>query len=219
MSDPIAPTTTPAAPADVPGASAPANPVVAPGSPASAPDTTLLGGTIPPADDKAKAGTPTPSVPEKYDLKLPEGSIFDPAALEGISAFARELNLSNEATQKLVERDSQMLESFAEYYEKEVKTAHQERVAQWAKDVRSDKELGGEKFAETTFLADKALRMFATPAFKQVLNETGFGNHPELVRIFVKIGKAISEDSFTTRGGGDNPVAGDVAKTMFPSMN
>ncbi len=212
MTDPLAPNATPATPA--PAASG--DPAV-PATPAPATDPTLLGGAIPAADPKA--GDPAPSAPEKYDLKLPEGSIFDPAALEGISAFARELNLSNEATQKLVERDSQMLESFAEYYENEVKVAHQERVAQWAKDVRNDKELGGEKFTETSFLADKAMRMFATPEFKKVLNETGFGNHPELVRIFSKIGRAISEDAFTTRGAGDSPGPGDPAKTMFPSMN
>ena len=61
--------------------------------------------------------------------------------------------------------------------------------------------------------------MFATPALKAALNETGFGNHPELVRLFVKIGKSLSEDSFTTKGAGEQHAKTDTAKTLFPTLN
>lgn len=179
--------------------------------------TTLLGGTA--TESATKTDDAGKTAPEKYDLKLPENTLFDAAALEGIEAFAKDLGLAQEAAQKLLERDSQMLDQFATHVDAVVKAEHAERVAGWEQAVRTDKELGGEKFAETQFLADKAVRMFATPEFKQALNETGFGNHPELVRLFVKIGKAISEDSFTTKGAGETHQAADVAKTMFPTMN
>lgn len=180
------------------------------------------------AADKAAADkTADPAAAEKaiadkaadYKLTLPEKTLFDAAALEGITAFAKDLGLSAEAAQKLVERDSQMLDKFAEHVDAVVKAEHAERVEGWKKAVETDKELGGEKFKETAYLADKALRMFATPEFKKALNETGFGNHPELVRVFTKIGKSISEDSFTTKGVGDAPAKTDPAKTLYPTMN
>ena len=209
---------------------APAAPAAAPAAPAPAADTTLLGGDpaapaapAPEAAKPAEAPKPAeaakPAEPAKFDLKLPEDSIFDAAALEGIAAFARELDLSPEAAQKLVERDSKMLDSFAEHIEKQVAEEHKERVANWAKETKESKDLGGEKYAETTLLAGKAMQMFATPELKKALNETGFGNHPDLVRLFVKIGKSLSEDSFTTKGAGEQHAKTDTAKTLFPTLN
>lgn len=207
-------TVAPAAPESgvpaTPATGAPATPDLttpAAGAPATPDPGTLLGGEA-----------PAPVVPEKYELKLPESTMFDAAALEGIGAFAKDLGLSSEAAQKLVERDSKMLDNFAEHVETLAETEHKERVATWRQSVEKDPELGGEKFKETQFLADKAVRMFTTPELKQALNETGLGNHPELVRMFVKIGKAISEDSFTTKGT-EQQASADVAQTMFPTMN
>lgn len=193
-----------------PAAGAPATPdptTPATGAQAAPDPGTLLGGE-----------PPTPVVPEKYELKLPDSTMFDAAALEGIGAFAKDLGLSSEAAQKLVERDSKMLDDFAEHVETLAEAEHKERVSTWRQAVETDPELGGEKFKETQFLADKAVRMFATPELKQALNDTGLGNHLELVRMFMKIGKAISEDSFTTKGSEQHAPA-DVAKTMFPNMN
>lgn len=203
-------------------------------TPAAAPaaDATLLGGlgaapsgeaqpgdTPPAAASDAKPGDAKPAAPGDYQLQLPETSLFDAAALEGIATFARELDLSPEAAQKLVERDSRMLEQFADHIDATIAAEHKERVANWAKETKESKDLGGEKYAETEFLAGKALGMFATPELRAALNDTGFGNHPEIVRLFVKIGKAISEDSFTTKGAGEQVAPTDVAKTMFPTMN
>ena len=227
MTDTAAPAASAAAPA------APAAPAAAPAAPAAdatllggaavAPDAgaTLLGGAVAPAapvDEAKPAGAPKPGEPVKYDLKLPKDSLFDAAAIEGIAAFARELDLSPEAAQKLVERDSRMLDSFAAHIEQQFAEEHKERVANWKKEVKESKDLGGEKYAETEFYAGKAVRMFATPELKAALNETGFGNHPELVRLFVKIGKSLSEDSFTTKGAEPRPKT-DLAKTLFPTMN
>lgn len=194
----------------------------------AAPETTILGGPSPtestdttaaPAEGAEGAKPADTGAPEKYELKLPGESLFDAAALEGIGTFARDLGLSAEAAQKLVERDSRMLDQFADHIDKIVQAEHKERVADWAKNSREDKELGGDKFSETTFLADKAMRMFASPELKKALNETGFGNHPELLRLFVKIGRTVTEDTFNATGADNSGAPADIAKTMFPTMN
>lgn len=51
---------------------------------------------------------------------------------------------------------------------------------------------------------------FGSPELKQYLNETGLGNHPELVRIFANIGKAMSEDGLVTGNSGGVKSAADV---------
>jgi hypothetical protein len=205
---------------------APGTPAAAPAAPAAAPSGIEALGLDPnapaPPVDPSKPAVADPAKPADaaaYTLKLPDDSLFEATALEGIGAFARDLGLSGEGAQKLVERDSKMLEQFADHFAKGVTEEHNAMVAKWAQDMKVDKELGGEKYAETLFLADKSMRMFATPEFRAALKETGFGSHPELMRVFVNIGRAIAEDSFTTKGAGDVPQPVDAAKTLFPTMN
>lgn len=172
-----------------------------------------------PKTTETKPTEAKPAAATDYKLQLPEASLFDAAALEGIAAFARELALSPEAAQRLVERDSRMLEQFSDHVDSLIAGEHKERVENWAKETKESPDLGGAKYAETLVLAGKAMSQFATPALRAALKETGFGNHPEVVRLFVAIGKAVSEDSFTTKGAEEAGSQADVAKTMFPTMN
>jgi len=66
-------------------------------------------------------------------------------------------------------------------------------------------------------VARKALETFGTPELRDVLNMTGMGNHPEVIRAFYKAGKAISEDRFVQ--GNPRGAEPDMAKRMFPTMN
>lgn len=202
----------PGTPDPAPGAPPPA------AAPAAAPATILgAGGDAPPAPGAA----PPPAaalVPEKYDLKLPEDTLFDPAALEGIGAFARDLGLTQEEAQKLVERDNALLGEFTKHIDTVRQTAWADQVKQWADTVQADPELGGANFQQTKFYADKFMRTFATPAFREAVEKTGFGNHPELVRVIAKAGRMLGEDQPPTSGGGDGTHK-DPAKILFPSMN
>jgi hypothetical protein len=53
--------------------------------------------------------------------------------------------------------------------------------------------------------AAKALDLLGFPKgspLRVALNESGFGNHPEMIRLMAKVGKAIGEDSgFCPRSG------------------
>src|SRR5688572_20896218 len=53
-----------------------------------------------------------PVVPEKYDLKLPEGSLLEAAQMEKISAYAKEKGLSNEQAQELLERENDAVSGY-----------------------------------------------------------------------------------------------------------
>ena len=58
----------------------------------------------------------------------------------------------------------------------------------------------------------KAIETFGTPELRSLLDSTGMGNHPEVVRLALKIGKAISEDTIvrgrnTPSGGAKDPAS------------
>lgn len=151
-----------------------------------------------------------PAVPESYDLKMPEGVELDKAAADEFTAIAKELKLDQATAQKLADVAAKQAQRQAE--------GHAKLVESWVEQVKTDKDIGGDKLNENLAVARKALESFGTPELKDVLNSTGFGNHPEVIRAFYKIGKAISEDRFVA-GSPKSGASNDPAKKLFPNMN
>lgn len=166
----------------------------------------------PPAAQGEQATDPkadTPTVPETYELKMPEGIELDAAAADEFKAIAKELKLSASDAQKVADVGAKMAQRQTE--------AHAKLVASWTEMTKVDKEVGGDKLPENLAIAKKALDTFGTPELRDVLNMTGLGNHPEVIRAFYKAGKAISEDRFVQ--GAPKAPETDMAKRLFPSMN
>ena len=135
--------------------------------------------------------------PESYEFKAPEGTQFDDAVLGAFSEVAKELNLPQDQAQKVLDKMAPVIAA---------RQAEQFQAArtEWAEAAKTDKEFGGEKLTENLGTAKKALDALATPELRTLLEESGLGNHPEVIRVFYRAGKAISEDRF---------VAGQAGKT------
>lgn len=137
--------------------------------------------------------------PEEYaDFSLPDGYTLDAELGGELKTIAKELNLTQEQAQKLADLGAKQSQKFQSAQAEQLKAAKET----WAGEAKADKEFGGDKFGENIAVAKKALDTFGNDALKTMLNETGLGNHPEVIRFFVKAGQSISEDRF---------VAGDRA--------
>lgn len=148
-----------------------------------------------PADKPDDKEQKPEGAPEKYEFKPAEGQELDTAALEQFEPIARELNLTNEQAQKMVDLYGTKIMPMVQQQQAE---AWQKTTEQWAADVKADKEIGGDKLTGNLSAAQRALAQFGTPELKEYLEGTGLGNHPELVKAFVKVGKAMSEDGMVT---------------------
>lgn len=126
-----------------------------------------------------------------YEFQLPEGVQFADGEVDEFKAVAKELKLPKDQAQKLVDIATKREQSRAAEF--------QATVSGWAETTQNDKELGK---PENLALALKAVETFGSPELKTILNSSGLGNHPEVVRAFLKIGRAISEDSITGKGNG-----------------
>ena len=171
-------------------------------------------GAEPSGDDKPAAeGKPDGSqeqkqegAPEKYEFSAGDGVELDSAALADFEPVARELNLTNEQAQKLVDAYPKILEGVQQRQTE----AWQAQTEEWAAKVKADKEIGGDKLTANIGVAQRALDQFGTPELKEYLNATGLGNHPDLVKTFVKIGKAMSEDGMVSGGNTGQRSAAEV---------
>jgi len=165
------------------------------------------------ADGKADADKDE-GAPEEYaEFKLPEGVELDKEQLEAFSPVAKELNLTQEKAQQLVDFYTQALKG---QFDKQGE-AWKETTDKWVAATKNDKEFGGIDFDKNLGFARKAIDEFGSQELIEALNFSGMGNHPAVVRAFWKIGKAMAEDGFVSGGNKNKPT--DPAKILYPDMN
>lgn len=181
------------APTAAPAADAPAA-TDAPPAPAAAADPVVDAAAAPAAEGAAPAAPEAakPVVPETYEFKAPEGVEFDADVLGELTTFAKETGLTQEAAQKVADLGVKQMQKFRQTYEAHVA----ETVEGWKQASVSDKEFGGANLQANLAIAKQALETFATPEDRAFLAESGLGNHPAIIRMLYRAGKAISEDGF-----------------------
>lgn len=125
-----------------------------------------------------------------YDLKLPKDSVLDSVALEEISQYAKGKGYTQEQAQELVNRENDAVLDYQQR-QNEVLAA---KKKEWYDQVISDKEIGGESFNQNIEYAHRVLQKYMPKEIIDFLDSSGLGNHPELVKGFVRIGKAMQPD-------------------------
>lgn len=68
----------------------------------------------------------------------------------------------------------------------------------WAGDLRKDAEFGGEKYDANVATAVKGLEAVGSPELRKMLDETGLGSHPDVVRAFWKVGQMVADTAVVT---------------------
>lgn len=70
------------------------------------------------------------------------------------------------------------------------------QVEQWRQDVAADPELGGDKLAASVARAQLALDRFDSDGqIGRLLEQSGYGNHPAIIRFFNRMADGLMEDS------------------------
>jgi hypothetical protein len=167
---------------------------------------------------KPNAGA-EPVIPEKYEIKPPEGMTVDQGLLDAVTPVFKELKLTQEGAQKLAD-------AYAPHVAKVVEQAQTQAVGEFNKMVDGWKtetinilsKDGGKPEVELAHAA-RFIAKFGGTELQQVLNDTGLGNHPVLVKAIIAAGKTLANDNFPDSGHkeGTPPTPEEKAKKMFPS--
>ena len=167
-----------------------------------------------PSNDQA---TEAPAgAPDRYEFKSPEGVEYDANVLSAYGNVAKELNMTQEAAQK-------MLDKLAPVLRDNQVSQIEATKAEWVNSSKADKEFGGESLDANLAVAKKALDTYGSPELLALLNESGLGNHPEIIRVLYRAGKAISEDRFVggkaTAGKASGPRGfNELASVLYPNQ-
>jgi hypothetical protein len=179
---------------------------------------TLLGSKE--EEGKKEESTPAPApkvVPEKYDIKAPEGMSLDAKAVDQFTPVFKELGLDQAQAQKLVDAYAPYMQQQVEAMRQENLKVFKDMVNEWGEQTK--KELGadyGKKLAPVSKLMDK----FADPGYRELMNETGLGNNPLHIKFMLKISEQLSQDTLadSSMKKQDNSVEA-LAKKLYPTMN
>ena len=144
-----------------------------------------------PEGDKSSEQKVEDGAPEAYaDFSAPEGLELDAALVEEASPLFKEMNLSQENAQKLVDLYAKQIQASQDSQLESFENLRNE----WAESSKNDPEFGGDKFEENVKQANSLINKFGTPELKKFLDESGAGNHPEMIRIFHKLQVQFSQD-------------------------
>lgn len=142
------------------------------------------------SDEETKPSTPE-VVDENTEFKLPEGYKMNENKLKDFRSIAKELNLSKEQAQKLVDLDSKFLV--------EAESNMKSMISEWKQKTIS--ELGDNaevKLGE----AATAFKQFGGEELVKLLQETGLENHPAIVKTFINIGSKMQTDKTVSATSG-----------------
>lgn len=157
---------------------------------------TAEGEQKPEGEEKKPEEQPAEGAPEAYeDFKLPEGYEVAPEVSDAFKTAAKDLDLSQEKAQGLVNK-------MVPIYQDQLLRKIRETATQWAERSKADPEIGGENFPKALRNVARLRDRFAVgadgqvdPDIQEFLNSPS-GNHPGVLKLMARAGAAMNEGGF-----------------------
>lgn len=181
--------------------------------------TTVTDAKVPTVDATKTPDKATTTTQTDYTLNLPENSALTKEELDATLKDAKASGLTEDKAKEMLQSKDQLAKAsqtrLLQKQEQDLKTM----VTGWKETVNKDPELGGERLAETAIKSSRAAKAIFDNETLKFLNDTGYGNHPGLVRAMLKVHDLIGEDKFIRGSTGvGNPTPTTIeekAKKLF----
>jgi hypothetical protein len=153
----------------------------------------------------------------KYEFKMPEGVVAEAPIMSAYSNILTKYNMTPEAGQELLDFHGEQIKATAARIEQGQQDAFAETRRGWVKDFekqagnRRDTMLNDAKWAAGQFAGDKK----QAAELWNVLNFTGAGDHPAVIRTFSNIAKALRERSAPQHGNPSNSAPSDPVTRRY----
>jgi hypothetical protein len=126
------------------------------------------------------------------DFKMPEGVTVDAEQLKPVTELFAESGLDQEQAQKFIDlalaRETAATQRGTQ--------AFVDLQNQWVSEIKADPDIGGDRLELSLASASRAIDRLDVPGLREALGFTGAGNHPAVVKAFVRLGRLLSEDRF-----------------------
>jgi hypothetical protein len=174
---------------------------------------------------KEEAKEATKGAPEKYDdFKVPEGFALDPEVATRAGTLFKELGLSQDGAQKLIDLyTAETKEAFEAPFK-----AYQDMRKEWRDKVTGDPRLGHrlpEIKTAVTQMLDTHLGKPLADQFREAMDLTGVGDHPAFVHALDVLSQLLTESRSHVAGNRASPFGQNQSQTpvsaaqaMYPHL-
>ena len=184
-----------------------------------------------------QAGTEQEKQSGYEPFTIPEGFVMDDTQKADVNSFAKEFGLDQAQAQKMVDKHFEIISRSND----SITSAKESKLKEWAGQTMADKEFGGPNLSDNIAGARKAMNSFSQPAvgadgkailhsdgafkgqqmseIELLMNESGWGSHPAMIRVFHRINQAMSEDHFVQGDMKPREQKKTPAETMYPNMS
>lgn len=152
--------------------------------------------------DEALSVEPAP-LPTYADFNLPEGYVFNQESLgkftKALGEFQNKTGASQEAVQEfgqsLMDQYVASLQETNKLTQEQQKAKLAQKKAEWKEQFLKDPEIGGNRQETTVKSAASAIALSGNlkqqTEFKQLMESTGLGNHPAIIRTLARLNDQI----------------------------
>lgn len=141
-------------------------------------------------------------------LEAPKDSKLSQDDVERIAARARERGLTPEQAKAELDYENSVLTGFEKRAVEAFNQQQAERKSKWQEAIKKDPDLGGDnvqrtekhvQLARDTFMGENVHADMKE--LRALLDHSGLGSHPGMVRMLATIGAALAEDDGGPQGG------------------
>lgn len=180
------------------------------------------------AEEAAKAGKPKEGEPKPGDakpspeqnatvdyenLKLPEGSLLSADELSAVKKEAKDNKLTLDEAQGILDIKNDTINAYNARQKQALSSFRKEWRSSWEKDP----DFGGDKLSESTENAKRAWDKLADNELKTLADQTGWGDHPAVLRMLARAGALFSEDQLVRGTLGGPPKEIPPEERMYPT--
>lgn len=150
--------------------------------------------------------------PADYVFHFAPETMIDKGLVSDFQNFAFEQKMSLENARLM----AKFYENYVQNQSKKQAEEQTKLLENMKKACETDNEYGGSSFYDNMQYARAAILRFDDGSLAKILNETGFGSHPEVVRFMFRVGKALAEPDMPKAKEQVEDIS--VAELFYPSM-
>ena len=158
--------------------------------------------------------------PEVYDyrnVELGNDLQYDENLLRDFNDLASKYNLSQKGADELMTMAVRLTKQNKDNFTKAMSETTQSQIKEYQEMLKNDKEIGGKNLDYSLKVANLAYEKFAPEEVQRLLSESGLNYHPEIVKMFIGIGRQMQNDEIRPSSNAQ-PYKEAREDILFPSM-
>lgn len=175
--------------------------------PLTVPETPQVSPQATPEAPKVEGQSVEPASPTYEQFKTPENFKMGDEQFKTFTGILSDLETKGKTDHALVQEFGQKAVDYhvaevtkqVENYNKSLQDSWDKQRNDWKESFMKDPDLGGDKAPETVQTALSFVRLYGgneqqQTEFRELMNSSGLGNHPAVIRLLANAGKALTKE-------------------------